>query len=44
MQGTINKFVDRVAEIPLPVAAAVVDTKQATAPANGSAYQVTAAQ
>ena len=44
MQGTINKFIDRVAQIPLPVVAApAVETKPA-APTSGSTYQVTAAQ
>jgi hypothetical protein len=45
MLATINKFIDRVAEIPLVPLAAPVETKAAaTAPANGGGdYQVTAA-
>ena len=47
MLRTINKFIDRVAEIPLVqlAAPAKVETKAAAAPANvGGDYQVTAAQ
>jgi len=44
MQGTINKFIDRVAQISLPVVAAPAVETKAVAPANGSTYQVTAAQ